>query len=209
MAGVVLSDGQLRDEIITPLVDTLDLVNGGAFGGANGLSNAFFPFFRAGGGGRQISQYNVPGGGPTLPYQTSFLCQGLGFLALNSYTSNSNSLLPIISDKSSLNLVIGTKPYLSVPVREVSGSVYVSGTAATTVAATTINQFIQSYGLPEAKPMMFDRNHNIPIAPQQNWEIDWQVEQLSAAEIAATTVAAAAPVRLSALMYGLLRRPVQ
>lgn len=206
MAGVQLQNGELRDEVIQPLVDSLD-VNTADF--ATGLSNVMHAFFKAGGQGNPISFYNVPGGGPTLPYQNSFLLQGLGFLAQNYYTANSNIFLPILLDKSSIQLVVGTKPYLQVPVREVAGGVWQNSAAATTVAATTLHDFIQSFGPPMPKAMMFDRNHVVPIAPQQNFEIDWAVETLDAAEITATTPAANTNIRLQAVLYGALRRPAQ
>lgn len=206
MAGITSPQNDVRDEVVTPLVDSLDLTNA-AFAG--GLSNAVNAFFKAGGGGKAISQYNVPGGGPTLPYQNSYLVMGLGFLGQNFYTTNPGQLLAIINEKSSLSLVVGTKPYLQVPVREVTGGVWQSSSSATTVAATTIHDLQQSFGPPKAMAMMFDRAHAIPIAPQQNFEVDWSMEGLSATEIADTTPAANAPVRLQAVLYGILRRPVQ
>lgn len=208
MAGVNTPTNDVRDELITPLIDSLDVSTANY---AGGLSNAFYPFFRAGSGGRPISAYNVPGGGPTLPYQNSFLLQGIGFLAQSYYVANSANLLPVVNEKSSLSLVVGSKPYQQLPLREVTGGVWQASAAALSdqAAPTAIHDFIQSYGPPKAMCMMFDRAHYLGIAGQQNFELDWQVEQLSAAEITITTPAAASPIRLQSVLYGILRRPVQ
>ena len=205
------------DEIMQPLVDSVDLVNSASdvaqsgsatIVAASGLSVASYLFFSAP-AGKPLSQANVPGNGQGLPYLNSFEIHGIDFRGQGFYVGNKLGLLPIIAEKSSLTLKIGTKNYLEVCTREVAGGVWQNAAVATTATTTTDDYRLQSFGPPIARGMMFDRGHYQTIAQTQNFSVLWQMEALASGEQTQTTVASGSPVRLQVALYGYLRRPAQ
>jgi hypothetical protein len=200
MPIVSLPGGQLRDEIRQPQIDTITLVAGDALAG----NRRFYTDVQ----GKSLAKTNMTINGQ-LPTATSFRVQGLALDAQNSNPVNS-SVLPIFLNKSSIRLFIGEKDYWKGAARFAMGRMQEASSAATTVAATTIQGLLQQYGWAAVQPIVLQGRHVVDINPLQTFYVEWQTlaSDLTAAENAITIGAGTdAPFVFS--LKGLLRRPVQ
>lgn len=204
MPLVSLPGGQLRDEIRNPLYDSDDLLAGQS---PVGITKFFSSITNPDGSPKGLEQTNLTQAN-SLPTATSFRCQGYAVDAQSYYPANLNCL-PIIQDHSSIQFQVGEKVYATLAWVYLGGRLEVNQATATTVAATTNNLVYQKYGQSAVAPVVLTGKHVIDILPIQQFTATWNCQNLTAAEIAASTPAAATQIRFYFAIKGLLRRAVQ
>jgi hypothetical protein len=201
MPIVRLPEGSLRDEIRVPLYDTVILQAAESpvgvrrfFSNVQGKSRAR----------TNLRQNNL------LETAVSYRIQGMALDSQNFYAANA-SALSIIMENSSLRLRVGEKDYWEGPMTFVAGRVKQNAAAATTVAATTIDRVLQHFGDEAVQPVILQGKHVVDINPLQSFFVEWTLDpaDITAAEIAASTPAAATNLKFQLSLKGLLRRPVQ
>lgn len=201
MPIVRLPNGSLRDEIRMPLYDTITI---GASESPVG-SRSFFANVQGKSAARtNLRQNNL------LETAVSYRVQGMGLDCQNFYSSNI-AALPIIMENSSLVVRIGEKEYWKGPMTFLSGRISASYAAATTVAATSINNVHQKFGDVAVQSIVLQGKHVIDINPLQSFTAKWDIDaaDLTAAEISAATPAASTNLKFIFSFKGLQRRPVQ
>lgn len=205
MPIVKLPGGQLRDEIRMPLYDTL--IQDAAESPVG--TRTFFSNVQ----GKPRSMTNLRQAN-LLETAVSFRIQGLAIDAQNVYGANSE-LLALVMENSSLRLHVGEKDYWEGPMTFAAGRVKGSFAAATTVAATTINNVNQHFGDEAIQGILFPGDHFVDVNPLQSFFVEWVCGAgsvpyaMTAAEIADSTPAANTRVRWMLSLKGLMRRPVQ
>lgn len=199
MPRVKSPDGELRDEIRQPLYD-------GIYQAAAESPIGQRSFFSNVQGKAKyltnLRQNNL------LEATVSFRVMGLHLDAQNVYTDNV-SLLPLVMEFSFFNFKVGEKDYWQGNGVYAAGRLSQHASAATTVAATTINNVYQRYGDTAVQGVLLTGKHVIDIPPLQSFRVDWSVEGMNAGEIAAATPAAATRILYLFSLKGLQRRPVQ
>lgn len=193
---------ELRDEIRQMLFDTFDLANGVS---PATISNSFFSAVQ----GKPRSQTNLRQNN-MLEATVSFRILGMQLDAQNIYAANIGSL-GLIQENSFLELRVGEKIYWTGNTSYVTGRLDQQASAATTVAATTINNVYQRYANALPQGIVLSGKHVIDVPPLQSFRVDFGVEGLSAAEVTTSTPSAGAGTKIRFLLSlkGLLRRPVQ
>jgi len=198
---VRLENGDLRDELRQPLYDTFTLVGGS---GISGLVARFFSSVQ----GKTLAQTNLRQNGQ-LESAVSFRAQGLAFDAQNQRPEN-YGVVPMLIERSSLNLRIISKDYWQGPTRFAAGRLYAN---AALLAAAPTSIVIQQCGWAAVQGVNFGSRHAQDIGPVQNFEVTLTVDPLSAAgapsDATLGTVAANTQIPLVVSLKGLLRRPVQ
>lgn len=201
MPIVRLADGSLRDEIRMPLYDTITIQAAESPVG----TRSFFSNVQGKSAARtNLRQNNL------LETAVSYRVQGMGLDAQNFYAANI-AALPIIMENSSIILKIGEKEYWKGPMLFAAGRIEASYAAATTAAATTINNVHQKYGTPSVQSVVLQGKHVIDINPLQSFSAQWSLDSsdITAAEITASTPAANTNIKFVFSLKGLQRRPVQ
>lgn len=199
MPIVRLPGGSLRDEIRQPIYDSIDILAGESPVG----ERDFFANVQ----GKSLVLTNLRQN-KLLETAVSFRVQGLCLDAQNIYADNV-AVLPLLMESSSIQLKVGEKIYFQAPATFIGGRMEQSGYAATTVAATTINQTYQHLGQAAVAPVVFQGKHVVDINPLQSFDAMLSTSGMTAAEIAAATPAAGTKLRLVFSLKGLQRRPVQ
>lgn len=201
MPIVRLPGGSLRDEIRMPLYDTITQAAAESPVG----TRRFFSDVQ----GKSLARTNLRQNN-LLETAVSYRVQGLGLDAQNFYEANQD-VLPIVMENSSLTLKIGEKNYWQGPMLFACGRIEAAFSAATTVAATTINNVYQKFGFAAVQAVILQGKHVIDINPLQSFYCEWVVDaaDLSAGEITAATPAASTNVKYMFSLKGLQRRPVQ
>lgn len=201
MPIVRLPKGSLRDEIRMPLYDTIQIAASESPVG----TRRFFSAVQGKSAARtNLRQNNL------LETAVSYRVQGMGIDCQNFYSQNI-AALPIIMENSSLIVKIGEKEYWKGPMTFLAGRISSAYAAATTVAATTINNVHQKFGDVAVQSVVLQGKHCIDINPLQSFVAQWDIDaaDLTAAEIAAATPAANTNLKFIFSFKGLQRRPVQ
>lgn len=199
MPRVRLETGELRDEIRQQLYDTEIIDN------ASVIQQTRSFFLNVQGKLRYLTnlrQNNM------LEAAVSFRTLGLTFDAKNDAPANSR-VLATIMEHSFLSFKVGEKIYWEGNGVYAAGRVYQQASAATTVAATTINNVEQHYGDNAVQGVSFGGKHYIDIPPLQTFRVDWTIEGQTPAEIARSTPVADERLHFRMALKGILRRPVQ
>lgn len=200
MPIVRLPGGSLRDEIRQPIYDSIDI----QAGESPIADRDFFANVQ----GKSFVLTNLRQN-KLLETAVSFRAQGMTLDAQNIYAANF-AVLPLIMESSSLTLKVGEKVYFQSPATFVAGRAEVTAaSAATTVAATTIDRIYQHLGQAAVAPVVFQGKHVVDINPLQSFDAMLSTSGMTGAEIALATPAAATKLRLVFSLKGLLRRPVQ
>jgi hypothetical protein len=201
MPIVRLPQGSLRDEIRLPLYDTIQI---GAAESPVGTRRFFSAVQGKSAARTNLRQNNL------LETAVSYRVQGMAIDCQNFYSANI-SALPIIMENSSLIVKIGEKEYWRGNMTFLAGRVQASYAAATTAAATTINNVHQKFGDVAVQSVILQGKHVIDINPLQSFTAQWDLDasDLSAAEITAATPAANTSLKFIFSFKGLQRRPVQ
>lgn len=201
MPIVRLPKGSLRDEIRIPLYDTITQA---AAESPVGIRSFFSSVQGKSKARSNLRQNNL------LETAVSYRVQGLAIDAQNFYTANLQ-VLPVVMENSSLRLRIGEKDYWEGNLVFLAGRIDLTASAATTVAATTINNIYQRFGAQAVQAVVLSGKHVVDINPLQSFFAEWTVSSadLSAAEITAGTPAASTNVKYTFSLKGLQRRPVQ
>jgi hypothetical protein len=196
-----LPKGSLRDEIRLPLYDTIQISAAESPVGTRNFFSAVQGKSRA---RTNLRQNNL------LENSVSYRVQGLGIDCQNFYAANV-AALPIIMENSSIQLKIGEKIYWEGPMTFLGGRIESSFAAATTVAATTINNVHQKFGSPAVASVVLQGKHVVDINPLQSFVAQWNIDSadLTAGEITAATPAASTNLKFVFSLKGLQRRPVQ
>jgi len=196
-----LPKGSLRDEIRLPLYDTITIAASESPIG----TRTFFSSVQGKSRARtNLRQNNL------LENSVSFRVQGMAIDCQNFYAANI-ACLPIIMENSSIQLKIGEKIYWEGPMTFLAGRVEATYAAATTAAATTINNVHQKFGTPAVASVVLQGKHVVDINPLQSFQASWNIESadLTAAEVTAATPAASTNLKFVFSLKGLQRRPVQ
>jgi hypothetical protein len=201
MPIVRLPQGSLRDEIRLPLYDTIVL---GAAESPVGTRSFFSAVQGKSAARTNLRQNNL------LETAVSYRVQGMAIDCQNFYSANI-SALPIIMENSSVIVKIGEKEYWKGNMTFLAGRVHASYAAATTAAATTINNVHQKFGDVAVQSVILQGKHVIDINPLQSFSAQWNCDSsdLTAAEITASTPAANTNLKFIFSFKGLQRRPVQ
>lgn len=201
MPIVRLPKGSLRDEVRIPLYDTITIA---AAESPIGIRRFYSNVQGKSRARTNLRQNNL------LETAVSYRVQGMAVDAQNFYAANVNAL-PVILENSSLRVRIGEKDYWEGPMTFISGRLTSDFAAATTVAATTINNVYQKFGFAAVQGVQLQGKHTVDINPLQSFFAEWVIDQadLSAAEITAATPAASTNLKFIFSFKGLLRRPVQ
>jgi hypothetical protein len=199
MPIVKLPDGALRDEVRQPLYDTLVIQAAESPVGVRRFYSSVQGKTKAQSNMRQNNM---------LETAVSFRVLGIALDVQSYYTLNKQAL-PIIMENSSLRLRIGEKDYWEGNMTFLSGRISAQFSAATTVAATTVNDAYLHFGEKAIQPVQFTGRHVIDIPPLQSFFVEWICDNLAAPELALSTPAANTQLRYIFSLKGLLRRPVQ
>ncbi len=193
-----LAQGDVRDEIRETLYDSIDIANGES-------PVAIRRFFQTV-TGKNLAQTNLRLNG-TLESSVSFKVMGLAIDAQNLYSANKLGL-GLIMEHSSIKLRIGEKDYWSGPMLFVAGRVWHHSARAGAADAETV---YQHFGDVAVAPVVLAGKHAVEINQQQNFQVEWVCDGMSAAEIASSTPAAGAGTKQRYVfsLKGLKRRPVQ
>jgi hypothetical protein len=139
---------------------------------------------------------------------TAYRIQGLSLDCMNIYSLNF-AALPLIMENSSIRVRIAEKDYWDTCALYLTGRVSSQMSAATTVAATTIDRVVQHYGDVLPNSVVFGGRDAINIPMLYSFFAEWTVSGLTAAEIAASTPSANTSLKFMFAFKGLKRRPVQ
>ncbi|MEO5348873.1 MAG: hypothetical protein H7836_04430 [Magnetococcus sp. YQC-3] len=201
MPIVRLPSGSLRDEVRMPLFDTITLA---AAESPIGVRRFFSSVQGKSKARTNLRQNNL------LETAVSYRVQGLAIDAQNFYEENAD-VLPVIMENSSLSLKIGEKEYWSGPMAFLCGRIEASFAAATTVAATTINNVYQRFGASAVQAVILQGKHCVDINPLQSFYAEWIIDQadLTAGEITKGTCQPNTNLKVVFSLKGLMRRPVQ
>ena len=200
MPLVKLPNGQLRDEIRQPLYDTITISAGESPVG----TRQFFANVQ----GKSLIRTNLKQN-KLLEVAVSFRIQGMTLDCQNIYDANKDALA-LIQEDSSLRLAVGEKNYWSSPAQFVTGRLEQNAAVSTgTGTATDIVRNYQRYGAQAIQPLVFQGKHVVDILPLQAFYVEMVTDDMTAAEIAAATPAAATRLHFVLALRGLLRRPVQ
>lgn len=192
MPIVRLPGGELRDEIRQPLYDTITFDNASTVVGQHN----FFQDVQT-----KLKPIETNLKTPNqLETAVSFRVQGLCLDAQNIYEANA-SILPLILERSALELQIGEKIYWTGQSRLAAGRVWQH------VASAAAPVVMQEYGFPAVQPVILVGRHSVDINPLQTFTARWTVGGLAAGE--SVTPAVATRIRYMFSLKGLLRRPVQ
>ena len=151
MPIVRLPKGELRDEIRQPVYDSEDLVGGVSPVGEHNFFQSV--------SGKSLAQTNMtqPGAFETAK---SFRLQGLALDAMNFRPENIK-VLPLVIERSSLNLKIGEKVYWQGCARFACGRFWQN-------AATTAGEYLmQQLGIAAVQPVILAGRHAVDINPLQ------------------------------------------
>lgn len=201
MPIVRLPSGSLRDEVRIPLFDVITI---GAAESPVGVRRFFSNVQGKSKARTNLRQNNL------LETAVSFRVQGLAIDTQNFNEENVDAL-PIIMENSSLSLKIGEKEYWQGPMMFLCGRIEAAYAAATTVAATTINNVYQRFGAAAVQSVILQGKHCVDINPLQSFYGEWIVDSadLTAGEITKATPAANTNLKFAFSLKGLMRRPVQ
>lgn len=194
MPIVRLPTGELRDEIRTPIYDTKVIEAATSPVG----THQFFADVQ----GKSLIQTNLRQN-KLLETAVSFRIQGFALDAQNDVPGNMRAL-PLLMERSSVQVIIGEKQYLQVNARYVAGRMwqdaYLGGGDDT---------ILQQYGCAAVQPVVLHGKHVIDINPLQSFYVPWVVDEIAVAELASVTPAADTELRFMFSFKGLMRRPVQ
>jgi len=192
MPIVRLPTGELRDEVRQPIYDTIVI---GAAESPVG-THQFFADVQ----GKSLIQTNLRQN-KLLETAVSYRVQGFSLDAQNEVVANARAL-PLLMERSSVQVIIGEKQYLQANARYVAGRMWANRAGTTDVA-------LQQYGDAAVQASILHGKHCIDINPLQSFYVPWVVDELSAAEVTACTPAANSELRFMFSFKGLMRRPVQ
>lgn len=186
----------IRDQIKQPLYDSLDITSTSSIVEAR----QFFANTQ----GKTLVQSNLRGNG-VLERNKSFRIMGI---ELNASCSDPDKteLLSLYSNYSYVQLWLAEKQYWESPLRFVTGKIQQDVALAGSTDAKS--SFVQ-FGGATCNPVMFQGVQALDIGPLTNFYLVFQVDGVSASQIAQMTPSAGQPVRFVAQLKGLLRRPVQ
>lgn len=189
------------DEIRLPLYDTITLA---AAESPVGVRRFFSSVQGKSKARSNLRQNNL------LETAVSYRVQGIALDVQNFYEENVDCL-PVILENSSIKLQIGEKTYWEGPMTFLSGRLEAFYAAATTVAATTINNVYQRFGAAAVQPVILQGKHCVDINSLQSFFAEWTVDaaDLSAGEVTKGTPAASTNLKFQFSLKGLMRRPVQ
>lgn len=194
MPIVKLPNGSMRDEIREPLYDTIDL----PAGAIAAQRRTFFQDIQ----GKSLVQTNLRQS-KQLETAVSFRVQGMAIDAQNFYATDAmEQILPLIMEQSAVQLTIGEKIYWEGPMRFAAGRIWsdIAGKAD-----TTFNQ----HGSSAVAAVILVGKHVVDINPLQRFQVDWFIDEFTAAQQTIATVPANERIRYVASLKGLKRRPVQ
>ena len=196
MPRVKLRNGELRDEIAQPLYDTIDII---AAESPQASPRAFFTDVQA----KLKAETNLRQNAQLEGY-VSFRILGMCLDAQN-LSATLRAGLPLIMEHSSLILKVGEKDYYEGQGTHWAGRVK----HREAVTSATADQCFQHYGDEATNAVILGSRHYVDIPPLQSFRVNWVVEGMSAAEIAAATPGAGEKLRFICSLKGLQRRPVQ
>jgi hypothetical protein len=185
----------LRDQIKQPLYDSFDITD-------QSVVSAERQFFAAT-QGKPLSMSNLRVNGQ-LERNKSFRIMGIQMEASSSDPAKTE-LLSLYSIYSHVQLWVAEKQYWESPLRMITGKIE----HRVSVNATDASDAYVQLGATNASPVMYHQNQSIVLEPQMNFYMIWKVEGANAAQITKMTPSAAHPVRFTAQLKGLMRRPVQ
>lgn len=192
MPIIKLPGGSLRDEIREPLYDTLDINNSDTIQAVRSF------FANVQGKSKTLSNLRQ---NSALETAVSFRIQGLAIDAQNFEDANS-SALPIIMEHSSAALRVGEKVYWEGPMRFAAGRLF------TDVAGGTAKVY-QQHGAAAVAAVILQGRHVVDINPLQSFQVDWNIDGMTAADLVLAEPAPATKLRYVCSLKGLKRRPVQ
>lgn len=198
MPIVRLPQGELRDEIRQPIYDTIDITPATTY--------PFVQEFYSAVASKSVNKTNLKQN-KLLETAVSFRIQGLCLDAQNWRLVN-QFVVPILLERSALELQVGEKVYWTGTGRFAAGRVWQD--SALDAQAAPASVLLQQYGFSAVQPVILMGRHVIDINPLQSFFVRWSTSDfVSAAEITAATPAAATNVSFVFSLKGLLRRPVQ
>lgn len=186
----------VRDEFKTNLYDTIELTS------TSNLSDErkFFTNTQ----GKSLVLSNMKGM-TTLEAEKSFRIFGVQVDA-SLQDPAKRELLPLLSNYSYIQLRIGDKDYLEAPLRHVTGKIdHRVALAGDTNAVDSYQQF----GCPGANPVMYQGDHTLDVPPLRTFYLLWKIDGMSAGQVTKATPSADFPVRIVAVLKGVMRRVVQ
>jgi hypothetical protein len=190
---------ELRDEIRQPLYDTVTQ----AAAESPIAVRTFFTSTQ----GKTLAQTNMRQPSQ-LEGQVSFRVLGMVLDAQNIVAAD-YSVLPLMMERTSLQLRIGEKIYWQGNSLYGAGRLEQSVAAATTVAATTIDHVHQRFGDTAVQAINLGGKHFIDIPPIQSFVVQWVGDVLDFPGAALAAATPSSPIRYYLSLKGLLRRPVQ
>jgi len=194
MTRAVLPGQQaIRDQLREPIYDTVTLV-----GGENPSGKRYTFFSDIQGKSKALTNLRQP---KILEGQVSFLIDAVCIEAQNSSAANSACLAKII-EHSSIKLRIGEKDYYEAPMRFLTGGLYVED-------ADPAKHYSHTKSMVSSCGLKLRGSDKLSIAPLQSFEVEWNVDTMSAADAALATLAADTNIKFVLKLQGLKRRPVQ
>ena len=188
-------EGSLRDEIRTPLYDTITIDAGESPVGVR----SFFSNVQGKSRARtNLRQNNL------LETAVSYRIQGMAMDAQNFYEANADAL-PIILENSSLRVKIGEKDYWE------TNMLYLTGRIDAMYATSTEDRVYQKFGMSSVASVILQGKHVVDVNPLQSFVAVWTLDSadVTAGEVALATPGAGTNLKFIFSFKGLLRRPVQ
>jgi len=193
---------ELRDEIRQPLFDGIYIAAAESPVGTREFFSAVqgkLPYLT------NLRQNNL------LEAAVSFRLMGLVLDSQNWYSANRQAL-PLIMERSAIELRIGEKVYWKANGLYVCGRLEQNAAVGIPAAAVANTELVyQRYGDVAVQSVSLTGKHVVDIPPLQSFRVVWSIDSgaLNAGEITAATPAADTRLLFLCSLKGLQRRPVQ
>lgn len=191
MPIVRLPGGSLRDEIREPLYDTLDIITGDTIE----QKRTFYTAVQ----GKSKSLTNLRQNN-LLETAVSFRVQGMA-CDVQNFRATNILIVPLILEHSSIEFKVGEKTYWEGPMRFVAGRVRAQNGG--------LSETFQQHGDASVATVVLHGKHVVDINPLQSFQIDWIIDNMTAAEVVSSNPSAGTKLRYVFSLKGLKRRPVQ